>query len=479
MEAYQSLSRNKEILEPMLQDCADVIQRSFKVGLYQDIDCYLVYLEPTFSNSTLGSSSIGIAIDEMKKLTRDQIPAYCSENTIPDLTAFTDIDQAVDALMAGNGLFFVDGSSTIMKIQDKGYPGLGVHTSDNEKVARGSEECFSDSVKTNATLLRKRLRTTSLKVKELHLGKRSHTLVYLVYLETIAKPETVQNMEEKLDSFEIDATLDTGVIEQLTEKNALSPFPQYQSTRRPDRAAEALLAGRVVLISDNSPEALLLPVTLETFMETADDRFLRFEMASFTKMLRYIAAFLAMTLPGFYLVAINFHNQIIPIKLLLSLSAAATGTPFPAVVEVLIMELAFELLREAGIRMPGNAGNAIGIVGGLIVGTAAVDANLVSPIVVIVIALTALCSFTIPSEELATAFRILKFAFIIICAWLGFYGYLLMLLAVLLHMAGLQSFATGYLELGVAGIRKPIYKEWKRPKFAQPDNRRRLRKGKK
>ena len=200
-----------------------------------------------------------------------------------------------------------------------------------------------------------------------------------------------------------------------------------------------------MLLTDNSPVALILPSGYNSFIQTSDDYYSRWEIASFTRMLRYIASFLAMTLPGLYLAVTNFHTQILPTDLLLSFAAARQGVPFPAVVEILIMELAFELLREAGVRLPGTLGNTIGIVGGLIIGQAAVDANIVSPIVVIVVALTALCSFAIPNEEFSTAFRILKFGFIFLSAWLGFFGFLLSLLIVLIHLSHLESFGIPYL----------------------------------
>ena len=239
--------------------------------------------------------------------------------------------------------------------------------------------------------------------------------------------------------------MDSGIIEQLTERRKYSPFPQFQTTQRPDRAAMAILEGRIVLLSDNSPVALILPTTYNTFIQTSDDYYSRWEIASFTRVLRYVASFLAMVLPGLYLAVTNFHTQILPTDLMLSLAAARQGVPFPAMVEVLIMELAFELLREAGVRLPGANGNTIGIVGGLIIGQAAVDANIVSPIVVIVVALTALCSFAVPNEEFATAFRILKFIFIFLCGSLGFFGFLVGLLTVLIHLSHLESFGIPYL----------------------------------
>lgn len=306
-------------------------------------------------------------------------------------------------------------------------------------------------------------------------------------MKDLIYPEMITEIEKRLKEFEIDGILDSGVIEQLTEKKRYSPFPQFQTTQRPDRAAMAILEGRIVLLSDNSPVALILPATYNSFIQTGDDYYNRWEIASFTRILRYAASFLAMTFPGLYLAMTNFHTQLLPTDLLLSLAAARQGVPFPAVIELLIMELAFELLREAGVRLPGANGNTIGIVGGLIIGQAAVDANIVSPIVVIVVALTALCSFAVPNEELAAAFRILKFVFIVLCGYLGYLGFLLGIMAVLIHLSKLESFGIPYLAPFVGAdlngyederdtfLRLPLNLLKKRPVYARAGARTKLK----
>ena len=392
--------------------------------------------------------------------------------------------------MTGDTILFIDGYDKALKIPDKGYPSMGISEVNSEKVIRGSNEGFTESVKANTALVRKRIRSPKVKVKEKKIGLRSKTNVDLMYMEDLIYPGVLEEVEKRLDGFEIDGVLDSGIIEQLTEEKWYSPFPQFQTTQRPDRAAMAILEGRVVLIADNSPIALILPTDYNSFIQTSDDYYNRWEIASLGRILRFLASFFAMTLPGLYLAVTNFHTQILPTKLLLSFAAARQGVPFPGVVEVLLMELSFELLREAGVRLPGAMGNTIGIVGGLIIGQAAVEANLVSPIVVIVVAFTALCSFAVPNEEFATAFRILKFFFIAMCAWLGFFGFLMALLAVLIHLSHLKSFGIPYLMPFVGAdvtdyqderdslLRLPLYQLRHRPVFARRHNRLRLRRKK-
>lgn len=213
-----------------------------------------------------------------------------------------------------------------------------------------------------------------------------------MYIEDIAEKKLVEQVKERMNEYEIDAIFDSGMAEHLMEKKWYRPFPVFQSTTRPDKAAAALADGRVVIVFDNSPEVLIAPATINTLFQTADDYYNRWPVATFARIIRYIAAFIAVGLPGFYIAVTCYHREVIPDKLLYAIAVARNQLSFPIVLEVLIMELLFELLREAGIRLPSQLGNTIGVVGGLIVGQAAVEAGIVSTIVVIVVALTAIAS---------------------------------------------------------------------------------------
>lgn len=482
----KSLSENIAHMEELFHTCDDIKKKQMNLGRDKDVPCYLTFIEVAVD---MGNSALLELLKYLRSLSREEIYASLSQNAlgISDATYFETIEEAGDGLLTAEAILFVDGFDKAIKIPDDGYPNMGVNEADSEKVVRGSNEGFTDSVKQNAALIRKRIRSNKVKVKGKKIGVRSNTNVYLVYMEGVAYPKLIAEIERRLEGFEIDGVLDSGVLEQLAEEKWYSPFPQFQTTERPDRAAMSILEGRVVLLSDNSPVALLLPTDYNSFIRTSDDYYNRWEIASFGRMLRYAASFFAMVLPGLYLAVTNFHTQILPTTLLLSFADARQGVPFPAVIEVLIMELSFELLREAGVRLPGAMGNTIGIVGGLIIGQAAVEANLVSPIVVIVISFTALCSFAVPNEEFATAFRLLKFFFIAICAWLGFFGLLVGLLAVLIHLSHLKSFGIPYLMPFVGADlndyederdflwRQPIQKLKQRPIYARREERRKLR----
>ena len=480
------LSENIAHMEKLFSVCDDIKKKQMNLGKNGDVPCYLTFIEVSVD---MGTSALSEVLKYLRTIEKEEIYDVLSQNAlgISDATFFSTIEEAADGLLTGETILFVDGFAQAVKIPDNGYPRMSLSEADLEKVIRGSNEGFSDSVKQNAALIRKRVRSPKVKVKQLKTGIRSNTNVYLVYMDDLVYPGLLKEIERRMDGFEIDGVLDSGVIEQLTEEKWYSPFPQFQTTERPDRAAMSILEGRVILLVDNSPVALILPTDYNSFIRTSDDYYNRFEIASFGRMLRYVASFFAMTLPGLYLAVTNFHTQILPTTLLLSFADARRGVPFPAVIEVLIMEISFELLREAGVRLPGAMGNTIGIVGGLIIGQAAVEANLVSPIVVIVISFTALCSFAIPNEEFATAFRVLKFFFIALCAWLGFFGMLAGLLAVLIHLSHLKSFGIPYLMPFVGAdlndyederdalYRQPLRKLLWRPVYAKRKKRRKLR----
>ena len=441
------LQLNIDRYQRLFADCADIKMRRMALGQNKSRECFIAYIEVSVSNMLLETTALGRALAYLGEAPDEEVNSVLDKNAmgISDVTPFLYVEDAAQGMLTGDAILFVDGYDKALKIADKGYPGAAIKEPDSEKSIRGSREGFTDSIKMNTALIRKRLRSTRVRVKELEQGVRSHTKVDMVYMQDLANPMVLEEIQKRLEAYEIDGVLDSGVIEQLAERKWYSPFPQFQTTQRPDRAALAVMEGRVVVLSDNSPVALILPTDFNSFIKTSDDYYNRFEEATFARILRYFAVFFSMALPGLYLAVTNFHTQILPTPLLLSFWEARIGVPFPAALEVILMELSFELLREAGVRLPGAMGNTIGIVGGLIIGQAAVDANIVSPIVVIVVAFTALCSFSIPNEAFAFSFRILKFFLIIMSAWLGFFGLLVGLLVILIHLSRLKSFGIPYL----------------------------------
>lgn len=482
-----NLRENEKYLRSRLENCSDILIRPMRLGDKHKVDCLMVYIEVAVSNMMLDDSALGKMINHFWEISPEDIQEFVRHNSlgIADVKKLENLDESIDAMLAGNAVFFIDGYDKAMKISSKGYPSTGVMEAESEKVLRGSREGFSDSVKSNSALIRKRLRDTRLKVEEYKIGVRSHTLTQVLYMDDLVHEGLLEEVKERLEEFQIDGILDSGMLEQLTEDVWYSPFPQYQTTERPDRAVQEILKGKVVILCDNSPEALILPGNFSSFMESSEDWYHRFEMASFLRILRYLAVIMATVLPGLYLAVIRFHTQILPSALILSFAEAREGVPFSSVVELIFLELAFELIREAGVRVPGSLGNAIGIVGGLVIGQAAVEANLVSPIVVMIVALTALGSMTVPNEEFAAAFRLVKYGFLILGGYLGIYGIVLGVYLVIGHLAGLISFGIPYLvpfikkeQKGSKGdgvLRVPLRKRVLRPFYAREEQKIRLK----
>ena len=485
----RNIKENQQFLEEKCRDCADILRREMKLGEHRGISCLVIYIEAAVSNMMLQDSVIGKLINKLWTIPEKELYGFLRDNSlgISDVKQLETMEEALRAMLAGNAVLFVDGYDRAIKIGSKGYPGMGVVKTESEKVLRGSNEGFSDSVKTNTALIRKRVRSTGMKVKEIPIGVRSDTVTALVYMEELVYPGFLEEIEDRLNSFEIDGVLESGMLEQLTEERWRSLFPQFQTTERPDRAAMEILDGRIILICDNSPVALILPTTFNSFLQVSEDRYNRFEIVSFQRLLRYVAVLLDMLVSGTYIAVIRFHTQILPTNLLLSFAEARHGVPFSSLVEVILMELAFELIREAGVRMPGPLGGTIGIVGGLIIGDAAVSANLVSPMSVVVVAISALSSFAIPNEEFSAPFRLLKFAFIALGGSFGIFGIVLGLYCVMGHLAGLTSFGIPYLMPFVGAelneyhdvrdslIRAPFRMLKRRPIFAKRDQRVRLK----
>lgn len=442
-----SLDENLEIIEEMFTDCDDIKKRTMSLGKGADVKACIFYVEVVVNNITIEESVIGKLLSRLMGMDRQEIYDYLDANAlgITDVKELETVEDAVMGVMIGDGVIFIDGYNKAVKIKSKGYPMIGVAQSDIEKVIRGSREGFADALKANTALMRKRVRNNSFKVKEKIMGEKSNTTVAITYVEGIARQSVIDEINRRLDNLDVDGLTDSGIIEQLTEENERSPFPQFQTTERPDKAAMAVLDGRVVLFVDNSPVGLILPTTYNSFFQTVDDYYNRHVIVTLARIIRYLASFLALSLPALYLAVVNYHPELLPTPLVITFAGARASVPFPGVIEVVIMELSFELLREAGVRVPGPMGSTIGIVGGLIIGQAAVTAGIVSPIIVIVVAITALSSFAITNEELSSSFRLLKYFMIALAYCFGMAGVVAGWIVILSHLAGLKSFGFPYL----------------------------------
>ena len=481
------LSENITHMEALFKDCADVVRRRMYIGK-NHYPIYALYMDTMINRDLVETDIFKSLMFFMDAVPEENALDYILNYGMitADVSPESDLDKALKNMMSGDTLVFVEGSCDVLTINSKGYPNRGVQSAESEVTLHGPKDSFTESVRFNTVLVRRRIKDYRLKTVQLVKGRRSKTDIAVMYMDDLIRPEILKELRTRLDAFEIDGILDSGSLAQLLEKEWYSPFPQFQTTQRPDKTASALLEGRIVVLADNSPEALILPAVAGCFYQAPDDYYQRWSIACFTRVIRYIASVLAFTLPGLYIAIASFHPEVFPTSLALSFAASRQGVPFPLAVEVLLMELAFELLREAGIRLPVPMGGTLGIVGGLIIGQAAVDANIVSPIVVIIVALTALCAFTIPNEGFASAFRLTKFYIIALSMFLGIFGFVLGVLTLLIHLASLESFGIPYMMPFTASeinggsdrrdgfFRRPLKRMTLRPVFTRSRARRRL-----
>ncbi len=491
-ELSVNLSVNIDTISALFSDCADVVKRKITVGDVNKVDIFFLYIDNMINKELLEQVTINQLFTSLADMPSEEQFEYIKEKGLQtvDISEVITMNELIENVLSGDTVILVDGSDKALKVSVRGMPNRGVPTSENEVAIRGSKESFSEAFYINRVLLRRRIKDTNFKIKQYKIGIRSHTDVAVCYLEDVAKPEIVEEIEKRLKEFVIDGIFDSGMLEQLTERNVYSPFPEYQTTERPDKAASAILEGRIAILVDNSPFALLLPTTLNSFFQASDDSYSRWELASFTRVLRYLSAILSIVLPGLYIAVINYNAEVLTSAMALSFAAARDGVPFSVLFEVIMMEIAFQVLLEAGIRLPGPMGSTLGIVGGLIIGDAAVNANLVSPIVVIVIALTAISAFTVPNEPFASAFRIVRYLIIILSAFLGLFGFIMGITILLIHLGGLKSFGMPYMVPFAASginegtdtkdaiIRLPLRMLRRRPIFSKKTERTRLVKNK-
>ena len=329
------LSENQNEVQKQIENCADILFRPLLIGEKEKTEAFLIYIEVAVSNLMLEDSVIGKLLNRLLSMDTKEIYGTLENNSlgISDTKELFTLEEAMAAMFAGNAVLFVDGYDRAIKIGSKGYPGSGVQKTDSEKGLRGSKEAFSESVKMNTALIRKRIRNAKMKAEEKQVGRYSATTTALLYLDGVVYLPICEEMRKRLDAFEVDGIEDGGMIEYLTRKKKEGRFPVYQTTERPDRAAQAILEGRVVLLTDNSPEALIFPATLNSLFQTADDYYRNERIVTFLRLIRYVAAFLALALPGLYVAAATFHPQLLPGNLIRSMAEARSGVPFPTAAE--------------------------------------------------------------------------------------------------------------------------------------------------
>ncbi|MFR9708856.1 spore germination protein [Paenibacillus sp. MB22_1] len=469
----QSLQVRLDWMKQELKDSSDIIYREFTISSGQP--CALVYVRGMIAQETVQQFIVRSLQREASLLKEKDIYQFLFEDkalSVSQATVIDDLNQAIQAMLNAEALLMIDGDKRMLTFSISAYPTRSIDETPNESVIRGSREAFIEDLEKNLTMIRRRIKSPHLKTPTVNKGRETRTSIVLAYMENICKPELLKEVQRRMSNIDMDGILGSAYVEEIIEDNPYTPFPQLQYTERPDVVVAAILEGRIAIIVDGSPIALLAPVTLPMLLQSAEDYYQRYVAANWIRWIRYFFVVASLTLPSIYIAVTTFHPEMIPSQLLITIAASREIVPFPALWEAFAMELAFEALREASIRIPKSVGQAVSIIGALIIGTAAVQAGIVSAAMVIIVSLTGIASFIIPHFDLGLAFRLLRFPIMILASMFGLYGVTCGLILIYIHLVNLESFGLPYLspiaplmgkDLGDTFIRVPWWKMHKRP----------------
>ena len=448
------LQSNLDLFHARLGDSPDIVIRKLgdaAEGMNRSRQFALMYVD-----GLVDCASINEMIAEITKQTeREMFKLQSSQSFYQFLknhalaaggvTESDKVDKVLLSIFNGNVVVLVDGCGKTLVVDMAGGNLRSVEEPSSQTVIRGPKDGFTESLRTNTSLIRRKVKSPDLRIDAKVIGSQTQTNVAVVYLKGVAKEEIVQEIHRRLDTIQIDGILEGSYIEEFIQDAKMTVFPTMINTERPDAASAAILEGQVVIIVDGTPFVLIMPVTFFKFFQSSEDYYQRYDISTFLRMIRYISFLVSMLLPSLYIAITTFHQEMLPTTLLIGLAAQRDGVPFPALLEALLMEITFEVLREAGVRMPRVIGPAISIVGALVLGQAAVQAGLVSGAMVIVVSFTAIANFVIPAINMAIAARLTRFFLMILGATLGLFGIISGLMFLLIHMASLRSFGVPYL----------------------------------
>ena len=377
----------------------------------------------------------------VKKVKKFDLVDYIYSCLIPhnDLKKIKTFEDVITAVNAGNCALFIDTIDTCFVCDVKGYEKRSIDTPRNEIVIRGSQEAFVENIRTNTTMLRRLVNNENLIIEDTSVGTISKTKIAVCYLKDVANDDLVAEVKYRLNNLNIDYIIASGQLEDLLKQNSHSSVPELLTTERPDRAASCVLDGKVVIMINGTPISLVAPCTFFDLLESVEDQNINYRFANLIKFVRLIACFITVLLPGLYIAITNFHEELIPTELLFSIVSSRQAVPITIELEIILMEIAFELIHEAGIRVPSPISTTMSIVGALVLGDAAVNASIVSPISIIIVAISGLTSFAIPNFSLELHFRLLRFAFIF-AGWL--FGFLGIAIGIFLYLGILSSYSS-------------------------------------
>nr|WP_314003299.1 spore germination protein [uncultured Paenibacillus sp.] len=441
-ELSTALNENLAVLQTIYQNCPDVIFRRFSAG--GKTNAILIYVDGLSNIEEIDQNVLSPLMHHAGE--KINIRMVLEQTiSVSNVKLIQTVSDVIEDISLGNPVILIDQQSTGFALGLAKFEKRSIEEPKAESAVRGPREGFTEVLPINVSLLRRKIRSPELKFKTMKIGRYTRTQVMIGYIEGIADETLITEVAKRLEKIDIDGVLESGYIEELVEDNPWSPFPQVLSTERPDVVSANLLEGRVVVLTDGTPFALIAPTTFYSLFQAAEDYYQRFWLSTAIRWMRYAFFLLSLLLPSAYIAVLTFHQEMVPTNLVFSIAKAREEVPFPALIEALIMEVIFEALREAGIRLPKQVGAAVSIVGALVIGEAAVSAGLISAPMVMAVSITGIASFTIPRYAAGIAFRMLRFPLMILAATFGLLGIMVGLLAIIVHLNSLRSFGVPYL----------------------------------
>jgi Bacillus/Clostridium GerA spore germination protein. len=475
-DIYSNIDKNLQCIKEQIGANSDLVLRripliadSYKIG-------YVVYFGSFVDDESLSRDFLMQITKPIEKFDLDGILKHIPLSKIEQIN---DLNQCIIEICKGKVLFLIEGISYGFVFSIANNLQRGLEEPKTEKTIHGIKESFNENIDTNIFLVRRRLQDPKLVVEEKLVGVRTKTRVAIIFVKDIANDSIIEELRKRLEKIKVDSITGSGVLEQLIEDSSFSIFPQIQNTERPERVVESLLEGRICIICNGTSFALLLPAVLSHFLSSSEDYFERTFVGSFNRFLRYIAVFITITLPSLYIALTSLHPELIPFDIIIPLAESRKEIPFPPLVEAFLLEITVEFLREMGTRLPQPTGNTLGVVGGIVLGDAAIRADLVSPAMVIVVGVTAVISFTIPNFSMVLSLRFLRFFVMIMAGIFGAFGITISWLLILTHLIRLESFSIPYLSpfapLRQADLKDTFFRTfmWKmkyRPNFTHPQD---------
>ncbi|MGA3676736.1 spore germination protein [Lysinibacillus agricola] len=461
---YSSLSQNMKVIKNTLGNSNDIIIREITIGKAEkntisseitigkseEHAMMMIYIDGLSDKTTISDSVIDKMMQEFEEAQDtdvETIKQYVKETclTVGDVNDILSFTALYNSILNGDTVILLDGVTTGIVTSTKSAKDRAITEPSTESVIRGPRESFTETLRTNTALIRRKIKSPNLWIKSRVIGEVTKTDVAVMYVNGIANDKIVAEVLSRLDRINIDGILESGYIEDFIQDSKFTIFPTVFNSERPDVIAGELLEGKIAILVDGTPFVLIVPALFTSFLQSAEDYYQHWFISSFVRILRFFGVSLALMAPSLYVAITTFHQEMLPTAMLISIASQREGVPFPAVVEALIMELAFEILREAGLRMPRTIGPAVSIVGTLVIGQAAVEAGIVSAVMVIIVALTAICSFLFPAYGLSNTIRFLRFPLMILAAMLGLFGVMFGLMMIIIHLCSIRTFGVPYL----------------------------------